>query len=76
MKELIPIVRAFKACCTYMINQFRNTRGRLVWQRNYYERIIRDGNELDRIRTYIADNPRKWAEDEENPSFQDDLNLD
>ncbi len=28
------------------------------------------------IRIYIADNPRKWAEDEENPSFQDDLNLD
>lgn len=38
-----------------------------LWQRNYHERIIRDENELNRIREYIALNPTRWMEDEENP---------
>jgi putative transposase len=43
-------------------------RGRL-WQRNYYERIIRDEDELNRARIYIADNPAKWdADDPDNPA--------
>ncbi|NLH99622.1 MAG: hypothetical protein GX446_09050 [Chthonomonadales bacterium] len=41
-------------------------RGRL-WQRNYYEHIIRDDGSLDRIRQYILDNPVRWAFDRENP---------
>jgi REP element-mobilizing transposase RayT len=41
--------------------------GRL-WQRNYYERIIRNENELARARRYIADNPAQWALDKENPA--------
>ena len=41
--------------------------GAAVWQRNYYERIIREEGELIRIRQYIAENPARWAEDEENP---------
>ena len=40
--------------------------GRL-WQRNYYEHIIRDEDNLNRIRQYIADNLVCWAEDENNP---------
>jgi REP element-mobilizing transposase RayT len=38
-----------------------------IWQRNFYEHIIRDQPELDRIRQYIADNPHQWEEDQENP---------
>lgn len=38
-----------------------------VWHRNYYEHVIRDEIELDFIRLYIKDNPRRWAEDDENP---------
>ena len=38
-----------------------------LWQRNYYEHIIRDEEEIDRIRQYIIDNPGKWAEDDDNP---------
>ena len=38
-----------------------------VWQRNYYERIIRDEEELNRVREYIALNPLKWEFDRENP---------
>ena len=40
---------------------------RHLWQRNYYERVIRDGCELDRAREYIANNPMQWALDSENP---------
>jgi putative transposase len=38
-----------------------------VWQRNYYEHIIRDDGALDRIRQYITNNPQQWALDRENP---------
>jgi putative transposase len=38
-----------------------------VWQRNYYDHIIRNQLELDRVRQYIADNPHQWVEDQENP---------
>lgn len=41
--------------------------GRL-WQRNYYEHIIRDEASLTRIREYITNNPRQWALDRENPA--------
>ncbi len=62
------IVRAFKARCTNAINQIRNTLGISLWQRNYYEHIIRDEKELNRIREYIINNPLQWAEDENNPN--------
>jgi putative transposase len=39
-----------------------------LWQRNYYEHIIHDENELNRIRKYIIENPFKWDQDEENPN--------
>ena len=38
-----------------------------LWQRNFYERIIRNEGELHRIRQYIADNPAQWMHDRENP---------
>ena len=41
--------------------------GRL-WQRNYYDRVIRDDRELERIRHYISENPMHWSTDPENPS--------
>jgi REP-associated tyrosine transposase len=62
------IVRAFKAHCTYAINQIRNTTGHPVWQRNYYEHIIRNDQSLQKIRQYITNNPAKWADDENNPA--------
>jgi len=37
-----------------------------LWQRNYYEHIIRGGDDYERIFDYIAVNPSNWAEDEEN----------
>jgi REP element-mobilizing transposase RayT len=67
-RMLIPkIVGYFKMNTAKEINQIRNTPGVPVWQRNYYEHIIRDERDLDRIRAYIAENPLRWPEDEENP---------
>jgi putative transposase len=60
------IVRAYKARVTVAINQRQGTRGVPVWQRNFYEHIIRDDDALDRIRQYIVDNPAQWAHDPEN----------
>ncbi|MEA3362485.1 MAG: transposase [Thermodesulfobacteriota bacterium] len=41
-----------------------------LWQRNYYERVIRNENELYQIRKYIHDNPMQWETDDENPANQ------
>ncbi|MBI3810731.1 MAG: transposase [Nitrospirae bacterium] len=38
-----------------------------LWQRNYYERVVRDDSEMHRVREYITGNPAGWLEDEENP---------
>jgi len=64
---LLPkMVGYFKMNSAKRINQLRNTPGTPVWQRNYYERVIRDEHELQVIQKYIADNPVKWNEDPEN----------
>lgn len=63
------IIRSFKSATTKRINEYRQTPGLPVWQRNYYEHIIRDDDELNRIRKYIANNPLQWALDRENPDI-------
>jgi putative transposase len=65
--SLAAIVGNFKSVSTRRINRARRTVGGPVWQRNYYERIVRHDGELDRIRAYIAANPARWALDRENP---------
>ena len=64
---LPEIVRALKTFSARRINEQRGTPGTPVWQRNYYEHVIRSDDNLLRIRQYIADNPARWAEDPENP---------
>jgi putative transposase len=64
---LFKIVGYFKMNSAKKINVIRQSRGCPVWQRNYFERIIRDENELGRIREYIIQNPSNWSQDEENP---------
>jgi putative transposase len=61
--SLPTIVRAFKAAVTKRINERRGTPGAPVWHRSYYEHVIRDESDLARLRTYIAENPGRWAED-------------
>ena len=67
-KPLGGLIGAFKTVSTKHINLLRNTEGQLVWQRNYYEHIIRNEPEMDRISRYIESNPSQWAEDDENPN--------
>ncbi len=67
-KPLGRLVGAFKTVVTKQINLTYGTEGRPIWQRNYYERIIRNENELDRAREYIVNNPLQWALDRENPA--------
>lgn len=64
---LPEIVRAFKTFSARHINELHRIFGLSVWQRNYWEHIIRDGNEMDRIRHYIEINPVRWEKDRENP---------
>ena len=57
----------FKSRVTKYANALRNNPGYPVWQRNYYERVIRNEGELTRAREYIVNNPMKWELDKENP---------
>lgn len=60
-KSLGSFIAGYKSAVTKRINEIRGTPGNPVWQRNYYERIIRNERELDAIRRYIRDNPTHWA---------------
>ena len=66
-KPLGRLIGAFKTVSSKRINELRDTPGLPVWQRNYFEHIIRNERELDRVREYIANNPLKWALDSEHP---------
>jgi REP element-mobilizing transposase RayT len=67
-RSLGSIIAGFKAITTKRINALRGTPGAPVWQRNYYEHILRDEADLARIRNYILGNPSNWDEDRENPA--------
>ena len=64
---LAAIVRGFKSATTKTINSMRKSPGAPVWQRNYYEHVVRNDEELQRIREYIMNNPLQWSLDWENP---------
>jgi len=61
------IIGQFKSVTAKQINRIRNIQGRPVWQRNFFEHIIRDEKSLYAIRRYIQDNPLNWDSDDENP---------
>ncbi len=63
--SLGKIVRAFKAEAAKLIHD--NGDLGFTWQRSFYEHVIRDGEDLDRIREYILENPENWRGDENFP---------
>ena len=67
---LPEIVRGFKTFSSRRVNEARNARGTRLWQRNYYEHVIRNEAELDRTREYIVANPARSPEDEEPENFE------
>ncbi|MHC1784203.1 MAG: transposase [Anaerolineaceae bacterium] len=58
-------IAGFKSITTSRINKNRANLGVPVWQRNYYEHIIRDDEDWERIREYILSNPSNWGKDSE-----------
>ena len=66
-RSIAAIVGSFKSSVTKRINEIRRTPGVSVWQRNYYEHIVRNYESMNRIREYIINNPLQWAYDRENP---------
>ena len=67
-RSLSSIMAGFKSAVTKKINQIRNAPGTPVWQRNYYEHIIRNENALNNIRQYIINNPLSWHLDQLHPN--------
>jgi len=65
--SLSTIVGSFKSAVTRKINKIRLSPAKPVWQRNYYEHVIRKDESLDQIREYIVNNPINWATDPNNP---------
>lgn len=66
--SLGAVVGAYKSKTARLINGLRRTRGAPVWQRNYYEHIIRNEAELGRIQAYIQNNPIRWGTDKLRPT--------
>ena len=64
------IVGAYKSLCIHYGLKWVKTENRLLgklWQRNYWEHIVRNESELNRIREYICNNPAQWEVDKLNP---------
>ncbi|GAB4301624.1 MAG: hypothetical protein Kow0090_17180 [Myxococcota bacterium] len=66
LKGFGSIIEQFKSITAKQINKNHKTVGAKIWQRNYYEHIIRNEKELNKIREYIYLNPANWETDEEN----------
>ena len=64
------VIRVFKSISAIQVNRLLQREGRPLWQRNYYERVVRDVGSLSRIQQYIQDNPARWDVDPENPSVE------
>lgn len=58
------IIGRFKMNSAKQINIMRGMTGLPVWQRNYYERIVREDDTLNRTRQYIQNNPAAWQNDD------------
>ena len=59
--SLSTIVGAFKAAASRHVGAIAGHQGSVLWQRSYHERVVRNDQELGRIRDYIAANPARWS---------------
>jgi REP element-mobilizing transposase RayT len=64
------LIAGFKSSVTRRINEMRRSPREPVWQRNYYEHVIRNEAELNQIHDYIEANPALWDKDENNPETE------
>ncbi len=67
-RSLASLIAGFKSATTTRINTLRDAAGTPIWQRNYYDHIIRNERSLQHIRHYTTNNPLTWADDQLHPS--------
>ena len=65
--SLGAMIGQWKSRATKRIWKLTGMQGRPIWQRNYYEHIIRDEADVRRIEEYIQNNPRRWEQDQLHP---------
>ena len=58
--SLGAVIRSFKSAVAFRINSSRGARVGGIWQRNYFDEIIRNPDDLERVRAYIRNNPGRW----------------
>jgi REP element-mobilizing transposase RayT len=62
------VMAGYKSAVTKCINELHQTPGAKLWQRNYWEHIVRNEPELNRLREYIQNNPKQWEMDSLYPA--------
>ena len=62
-RSIGAVMAGFKSAVTKRLNELHTTPGAKLWQRNYWEHIVRNETELDQIREYTRNNPAQWALD-------------
>jgi putative transposase len=67
-RSLSSFVSGFKATSTKRVNDARRTPGLKVWQRSFFERVIRDDDAFLKAAEYILNNPMRWEFDKHNPA--------
>jgi putative transposase len=67
-KTLGRLIGAFKTVSTKKMNILRHSEGSILWQRDFYDRIIRNQQELELTWRYIESNPARWKTDNDNPA--------
>jgi len=65
---LFDVIGAFKSISTIKVNRLLRRSGVALWQRSYYEHIVRTGEDLRKVQRYILENPLMWSLDPENPN--------
>lgn len=73
--SLGAFVAGFKSAVVKRIHLLRGAPAAPIWQRNYYEHVIRDEESLNRIQDYVLNNPKQWDSDPENPARLKDLEI-
>ena len=69
-RSLSSIIGQFKSTVTRAVRRLYGKPDLEVWQRGFYDHVIRDNRDLERIREYIRTNPLRWAFDRENPAMR------
>ena len=66
-RTLSTIIRSFKSAVSKSAREQKQVGSEPLWQRNFFERIIRNDDGLGKAREYIVTNPLRWHLDKENP---------